>query len=171
MRCGAAGVKRAVEMRGARVGAEYAKKAKTLDQDVIGVAEGEVGPVQAALEGWGGVQPLVFGAFGEVNAGMRRLAENLAALRAKKVGGWGRNLEGEKSIAMAQVRQRLSLVGARARARMLLDRMSWVGPEGCDAMKRRQKQVQRARQRELEQEADSNARRSGAYFAGMAPRR
>ena len=113
----------------------------------------------------------MFGAFGEVNAGMRRLAENLAALRAKKVGGWGRNLEGEKSIAMAQVRQRLSLVGARARARMLLDRMSWVGPEGCDAMKRRQKQVQRARQRELEQEADCNARRSGAYFAGMAPRR
>ena len=59
----------------------------------------------------------MFGAFGQVNAGMRRLAENLAALRAKKVGGWGRNLEGEKSIAMAQVRQRLTHAMVQVRQR------------------------------------------------------
>ena len=54
----------------------------------MGVAEGQVGPVEARLAGYGQVRGLVFGAFGEASEAVHEFVQVVA--QAKAAGGPGR---------------------------------------------------------------------------------
>ena len=49
---------------------EYRKKAKKVDQEVLGLPVGEKGPVERRLEEFGGLMGLCFGAWGEASEGV-----------------------------------------------------------------------------------------------------
>ena len=56
----------------------YLGRAKHADKEFVGVPEGQQGPVEARLWGYGEVTGLVFGAFGEASEGVHSLVEELA---------------------------------------------------------------------------------------------
>jgi len=165
----------AVGARAAEVAGEYRRKARRLDQELLGVAAGAVGPVQARLESYGEVVPVVFGAFGEVSAGVRRLVDMIVERRLVRVAGTtDREAKGERSVIVSYVRRRLSLVGARARAQERRKRLAWVGDEAAGLLRRRGLVARDVAERDAELAAERDQRGAGRYFAGFGkagPRR
>ena len=62
---------------------EYRKKAKKVDQEVLGVEEQQKGPVEKRLEEFGDLLGLCFGAWGEASEGVHQLVQTLAESRLK----------------------------------------------------------------------------------------
>ena len=104
----------------------YLTKARKADRDFVGVPEGQQGPVEARLRGYGEVTGLVFGAFGEASEGVHQFVQVVAKSRA--AGGPGSvGPKGEVAKLVGQVRRLLGVTAVRAQARLLLERVHLVG--------------------------------------------
>ena len=147
---------KAVTRRAGELPGEYAKKARTMDVEYGGVAEGEVGPVARKLSSFPPLQGWVFGAWNEASPDVHNLVHLLAKSRLRReeeLQEWGavarRRRASEKAALAAltgQVRRRLSLVSARAQARLLLDRVAVLG-RGTEAAAGRRRWVEEEERR------------------------
>ena len=147
---------KAVTRRAGELPGEYARKAKTMDVEYGGVPEGEVGPVTRKLSSFPPLQGWVFGAWNEASPDVHNLVHLLARARLRKedeLQQWGavarrRRVTEEAALAMltGQVRRQLSLVSARAQARMLLDRVAVLG-KGTEAAVGRRRWVEEEERR------------------------
>ena len=137
----------------------YKGKAKKADRDFVGVAEGQVGPVEARLAGYGQVRGLVFGAFGEASEAVHEFVQVVA--QAKAAGGPGRagGSRGEVAKLVGQVRMQLGVTAVKAQARLLLERVRMLG-EGTASTGDRQLAKEQEAQRQ-EAEAAATAAREG----------
>ena len=126
---------------------EYERKAQLMDRQYGGVQEGVTGPVERKLSSFPRLQSLVFGAWNEASPDVHNLVHTVAAARLRREqelqddGGVARrrrmSSEGALSILTGQVRRNLSLVTARAQARLLLDRLQVLGRGAAEANRRR----------------------------------
>jgi hypothetical protein len=119
--------------------AEYRKKAKRVDQEVLGQG-GEVrGPVERRLDEFGKLLGLCFGAWGEASEGVHQLVQTLAEARLKYQGlQRGRpGSDQELGFLVGQVRRRLSLVAVKAQVDCLLAKLHQVGPGNTQLAKKR----------------------------------
>ena len=142
-----------------------------MDREHVGTQEGQVGPVESKLVGFGRLRGLVFGAWGEASAGVHALVEELAERRAGSMAGGshGRRSKvkcplGAKGVAVGQLRRALSVVAVRAQARLLLDRVCWVGKGAAQAAKRRaaaEWEVEQFDRRRRREEAAARGHRAG----------
>ena len=147
---------KAVTRRAGELPGEYARKAKIMDVEYGGVAEGEVGPVARKLASFPRLQGWVFGAWNEASPDVHSLVHLLARSRLRKeeeLQEWGavaRRRRVSKEAALAaltgQVRRQLSLVSARAQARLLLDRVAVLG-RGVEAAAGRRRWVEEEERR------------------------
>ena len=135
---------KAVDRRAGQLQGEYLNKAREVDRVHVGVPEGQVGPVEQKLVSFGSLRGLVFGAWGEASEGVHRLVDDLAEERSKfMLGGNARSKvscpKGAKGVATGQIRRSLSIVAVKAQlqARLLLDRLCWVGSGAVEAARRR----------------------------------
>jgi hypothetical protein len=82
---------RVVQARAARVSTEYERKARQLDEKLVGpVGEDQLGPLGARLQAIGGVKGLAFGAYGEASKG---IGEFLHAIAKDKAATQWQNLD------------------------------------------------------------------------------
>ena len=91
---------------------------------------------------FGSLRGLVFGAWGEASEGVHRLVDDLAEERAKRLLSTNKRPKvscpkGAKGVAVGQIRRALSVVAVKAQARLLLDRLCWVGEGAVEAARRR----------------------------------
>ena len=73
-RCGA------VAQRASRIGAEYLRKARTLDRTWLGTAPNQQGPVELHLRGHGAVRGVVFGSWSEASGDVDWLLSEAVAV-------------------------------------------------------------------------------------------
>ena len=132
---------KAVDRRAGQLQGEYLAKARYADRVYGQVPEGQVGPVEQKLVSFGSLRGLVFGPWGEASEGVHRLVDDLAEQRAKRILGVGRSKmacpKGAKGVATGQIRRALSVVAVKAQARLLLDRLCWLGSGAVEAARRR----------------------------------
>ena len=149
--------------------AAYRTKARKADKEFVGVPEGQQGPVEGRLLGYGEVTGLVFGAFGEASEAVHELVQVVAKARA--AGGPGRvgGSKGEVAKLVGQVRRQVGVTAVKAQARLLLERLRMVG----QAAPTRQAEVAAAAQewQRREMEAVDTAAREGqrALYRGGQP--
>ena len=135
----AGGRVRGTDKRAGGLQTEYRKKAKKVDQEVLGQG-GEVrGPVERRLDEFGDLLGLCFGAWGEASEGVHQLVQTLAESRLKYQGlQRGRpGSDQELGLLVGQVRRRLSLVAVKAQVDCLLAKLHQVGPGNTQLAKKR----------------------------------
>ena len=158
-------VDRAVDKRAGDLHQEYLLKARNADQEYVGVAPGEIGPVEGKLLSFERVQGVVFGAFGEASEPTHRLVDQLAESRVTVAGpqkgkkGQERSKEGERAVIVGQIRRKLSVAAVKAQCSSLLGRLESLGPGLCMASGRRADALARAYAWDREQQAHSLALR------------
>ena len=101
-----------------------------------------VGPIKRKLSEYGDLLGLVVGAWGEGSEDLHTLVQVLAQSKVDSVGkARGRPAsDSELSIAVGQVRRRLSVACVRANMNCLITRMSLLGVAAKQAQGRRQAQ-------------------------------
>ena len=97
---------KAVAARALKVHHEYTRAARMLDAKYCATLPGQVGPVSTKLLSYGQIRGLVFGAFGEVSAGVRELVEIAAKAGA---------LRHYRSMGASSVNQAASALKGRYR--------------------------------------------------------
>jgi hypothetical protein len=75
----------AVNQRAAKVPGDYSRKAHEVDTKFNGTAPGAVGPMETAMDGYGGVHAMAAGHFGEVNKGLDDLLSAAAELGVQQL--------------------------------------------------------------------------------------
>ena len=153
----------AVARRAAELPGSYRSKAKKLDTEYGGVPEDQDGPVARKLASFPRLQSWVFGAWNEASPDVHTLIHHLAASRLRREaelqegGGVARrrrlSQEAALVILTGQVRRTLSMVSARAQARLILDRVQVLGRGTEDAGRRRRLQEGEERRMAREQRA------------------
>ena len=130
---------RGTDRRAGELQQEYRKKARTVDKDVVGIAEGQKGPVERRLDEFGQVLGLCFGAWGEASEGVHELVQTLAETRLKYQGlQQGRpGSDRELGVLVGQVRRRLSMAVIKAQVDCLLAKIHQVGPGNTQLAKKR----------------------------------
>ena len=126
----AGGIARGTDKRAGGLQVEYRKKARKVDQEVLGLAEGEKGPVERRLEEFAGLLGLCIGACGEASEGVHQLVQALAESRLK-FQGLQRGRPGsdqELGLLVGQVRKGLSLTAVKSPVDFLLAKLHRVGP-------------------------------------------
>ena len=157
---------RGVDFRAGHLQKEYINKARGADR-LQGVPEGVVGRVEEKLISLGEVRGIVAGQFGEVSEDMHQLVAALATSRVRVMGptrskrGLIRGEEGERSIAVGQIRRRLGVMTVRAQASSLLGRLEVIGPGSAAAYGRRQQSLQLERRWRREAQAHALAMKQG----------
>ncbi len=129
----------AVARRARALPAEYATKARRLDQRFCNTPPGSVGPVEAQLRTYDPVRGLVFGAWGEASPDVGRLLSVCATSGAER--HW-RDMRAigprEARGALAWLlRRRWAMTALRENARLKLERMEFVGSGAAAAADRR----------------------------------
>ena len=126
----AGGNVRGTDKRAGGLQQEYRKKARKVDQEVLGLGDEQKGPVERRLDEFGKVLGLCFGAWGEASEGVHHLVQTLAESRLKYQGlQRGRpGSDQELGVLVGQVRRRLSLVAVKAQVDCLLAKLHQVGP-------------------------------------------
>ena len=121
---------RATDKRAQQLPADYRRKARKVDQDVLGVAKEARGPVERKLEEYGDLLGLCFGAWGEGSEGVHQLIQGLAESRVTFLGlQRGRpGSEEELGVCVGQIRRRLSMAVVKAQVTCLLAKLHQVGP-------------------------------------------
>lgn len=131
---------RATEKRAKGLQMEYRRKAKKVDQDLLGVATEEKGPVERRLDEFGSLVGLCFGAWGEASTDVHKLIQTLAEARLKFLGlkeGKPRSKH-ELGLIVGQLRRRLSLAAVKSQVDCLLSRIHQVGPGNKQLAKKRE---------------------------------
>ena len=133
------GRQRGTEKRAGGLKSEYKRKAKKVDQEVLGLPVEQKGPVERRLEEFGELLGLCFGAWGEGSEGVHTLIQTLAEYRLKYQGlQRGRpGSDQELGILVGQIRRRLSLVAIHAQVDCLLSKLHQVGPGNAQLAKKR----------------------------------
>ena len=141
----------AVNRRANALPAEYAAKARSVDQRYCGSTHGTVGPVEAKLRSFEPVRGLVFGAWGEASPATHKLLSVMAQCGAQR--HWrGMRCE-DPGSAIGSIawllRRRWGLTALRENARLKLERLQYVGRGAAAASQRRALgfEAQAARQR------------------------
>ena len=127
------------------------------------MSEGITGPVERKLSSFPRLQCLAFGAWNEASPDVHSLVHTVASARLRREqelqddGPVARrrrmSSEGALAILTGQVRRTLSLVAARAQARLLLDRLQVLGRGAAEANRRRRWQEAEERRMGKEQRA------------------
>ena len=130
---------RGTDKRAGGLQQEYRSKAKKVDQEVLGLPEGQKGPVERRLDEFGELLGLCFGAWGEASEGVHKLVQTLAESRLKYQGlQRGRpGSDQELGLLVGQVRRRLSLAVVKAQVDCLLSKLHQVGPGNTQLAKKR----------------------------------
>ena len=130
---------RGTDKRAQQLPAEYRRKAKTVDQEVIGVDRATRGPVERRLEEFGDLLGLCFGAWGEASEGVHQLVQYMAEKRVDFLGlQRGRpGSEEELGRCVGQIRRRLSMVAIKGQVDCLLSKLHQVGPGNGQLAKKR----------------------------------
>jgi hypothetical protein len=128
----------------------YLGKAQKADRDFVGVPEGQQGPVEARLRGYGPITGLVFGAFGEASEAVHEFVQVVANARA--AGGQGKEAgaKGEVAKLVGQVRRLLGVTAVKAQAKLLLERLQLVGQKAATPQEQVAAAAQEWQRRELE---------------------
>ena len=133
---------RATERRARGLNADYRRKAKKIDQEIIKIPSGERGPVEQRLDEFGEIKGLCFGAFGEASQDVHDLIETMAESRLRfQVLAEGRPEGGsdqEKALIVGQLRRRLSLAAIKAQVECLLGRINQAGNGNKQLAKKRE---------------------------------
>ena len=131
---------RATDKRAQGLPADYRRKAKKVDQELLGVEREVRGPVERRLEEYGDLIGLCFGAWGEASEDVHKLVQSLAECRLTYLGlQRGRpGSEQELGMCVGQVRRRLSMVAVKAQVDCLLSKLHQVGPGNKQLAKRRE---------------------------------
>ena len=146
-----------VEKRAAKWLVELQNKAVRLDREVFGVQQPALGPFQRRLQEIGGIEPLVFGQYGELSESFEGLIDTLAVKGCDQaadhylldVG------PGAASVQKRLLRQRVNCCVARAQAGVLLRRLKFALPGWAQAEERRRK--------EWREQADQRSAQARAY--------
>ena len=132
-RCGA------VARRARALPAEYAAKARHVDQRFCGTPADATGPVETKLRTFDPVRGLVFGAWGEASPDVERLLS--AFCRSGAQHHW-RGMQAESAsnaqgVLAWMLRRRWGMTALREAARLKLERLEFVGPGSVAAADRR----------------------------------
>ena len=136
----------AVKRRADAIPAEIANKTRHLDRRLCGTAEGEVGPVERRLTALGPTRGLVFGHWAEASEHVEDLLSGCAqcgslrhwrSMRAKEPGD-------AVGVLSWLLRRRWGMMAWRSSARLLLDRLEFVGCGAVRARARREAASERA---------------------------
>ena len=130
---------RGTEKRAQQLPGDYRRKARKVDQDVLGVNRELRGPVERRLEEHGDLLGLCFGAWGEASEGVHQLVQSMAESRLAFLGlQRGRpGSEQELGVCVGQIRRRLSMAAVKAQVDCLLGKLHQVGPGNKMMAKRR----------------------------------
>ena len=131
---------RATDKRAKQLPADYRRKAKKVDQEVLGIEREVRGPVERRLEEYGDLIGLCFGAWGEASEDVHKLVQSLAECRLTFLGlQRGRpGSDQELGMCVGQVRRRLSMVAVKSQVDCLLSKLHQVGPGNKQLAKRRE---------------------------------
>ena len=147
-----------MEKRAAKWLVELRNKAVRLDERVFGVRQQPaLGPFQRRLQEIGGIEPLVFGQYGELSESFEGLIDTLAVKGCDQaadhylldVG------PGAASVQKRLLRQRVNCCVARAQAGVLLRRLKFALPGWAQAERRRKDWRDQAAQRAAQARAYS----------------
>ena len=132
----------AVNHRSEQIAAEYRRKARALDQRWLGSPPHRPSPVELKLRGYGEIQGLVFGSWGEASRAVSSLlsaAVDSGAARRDYCpsGDEGSECDRLRGILASTLRRRWGMTALRANARLLLDRLAYVGRGATAAAHRR----------------------------------
>ena len=137
---------RAVDRRSDALPGEQATKARRLDQRFCGTQVGEVGPVSRRLASYGAVRGLVVGHWAEGSSHMEDLLSGAAHTGSLR--HWGAMRAREPTDALGTLawilRRRWGMAAWRSAARLLLDRLEFVGRGAVAALSRRAAASERA---------------------------
>ena len=119
----------AVHARARGLPAEYSQKARRLDRSYCGTAEDAVGPAEQRLLGYGPVAGLVFGHWAEASPHVETLLATCA--KSGSARHW-RSMHAQDAAEaygtlMWMLRRRWGMCAWRSAARLLLDRLEYVG--------------------------------------------
>ena len=119
--------------------AEYAAKARAVDQRYCGTPVGATGPVEAKLRTFEPVRGLVFGAWGEASPVTAKLLSVMAHSGAQRHWRGMRCEDPARAVGSLAwlLRRRWALTALRENARLKLDRMEYVGRGAAAAIQRR----------------------------------
>ena len=152
---------------------ELQNKAVRLDREVFGVQQPALGPFQRRLQEIGGIEPLVFGQYGELSESFEGLIDTLAVKGCDQaadhylldVG------PGAASVQKRLLRQRVNCCVARAQAGVLLRRLKFALPGWTEAESRRGAWAQKSAQRAAQARAFSGEGHSeewSFFFSGSS---
>ena len=132
-RCGA------VNRRSGALPGEAAAKARLIDTRYCGTPAGEIGPVTRRLAAYGPVRGLVFGHWAEASSNVEDLLSGCAHTGALKhwVGMRARDPTDAIGSLAWSLRRRWGMTAWRSAARLLLDRLEYVGRGSETARARR----------------------------------
>ena len=144
-----------------------------LDREVFGVQQPALGPFQRRLQEIGGIEPLVFGQYGELSGSFEELIDTLA------VKGCDQAAEhylldvgsGAAAVQKRLLRQRVACCVARAQAGVLLRRLKFALPGRTEAESRRGAWARETAQRAAQARAFSGEGHSeewGFFFSGSS---
>ena len=136
----------AVTRRAEAIPGEQAAKARRLDQEFCGATPGEIGPVGRKLAAFGPVRGLVFRHWAEASGHVDALLAGCAQCGAQR--HWmtmqARDPEEASSSLASLLRRRWGMTAWKAAARLLLDRLEYIGHGANAARMRREAAWERA---------------------------
>ena len=131
----------AVNRRAELIASEYRRKARALDRQWLGTPPNQPGPVELKLRGYGDIRGLVFGSWGEAStavSGLLSAAVDSGAARRRCCNPSSDDgSDRVRAILAATLRRRWGMTALRANARLLLDRLAYVGRGATAAAHRR----------------------------------
>ena len=132
----------AVERRAGRIGAEYLGRARALDRRWHHTLPDSQGPIETRLRTYGEVRGLVFGSWGEASPDVSWLLAEAADIGVSRSRAFCPADDEDAPNALkakfaGTLRRRWGMMALRANARLLLERLSFVGGGAVRAHSRR----------------------------------
>ena len=132
---------RSVDLRALKIQPELEAKLRKADQKHCGApVDGPPGPMLSRLRSFGPVKGLVFGCIGEVSEDVKSVLYSVSRAAGQEF--LRRQPSANRSINIGNgawyAKRRLAMVGLRARANLLLDRIQFLGPGAKAAYERSQ---------------------------------
>ena len=150
---------KAMDQRAKRLPNEYLNKARNIDINHHCTSNNQEGPLEQRLKGFGELQCLVAGQYGEVSQHFHDLLEKTVTSKSNHI----TQVEGchlsdsERGLLLHQMRRRLSISIIRSQSSCLLSRLGRISPGAKDAAKCRAVAKQRAESNLQDQKAHFQA--------------